>query len=179
MTKVVSTIKDSANKAVPYVYGGAGVLLGSFGMKVIGAKLTPSLPAFIPEVVKKVTPGLLVLFLSLYFSTKTSNKNIEKLLLGIGFSGGGDAFLKLVGPYLPTSLTDKFPQLNGLGAQGAKAFNYGDYPPSYFMRNAFQGLKGRGMGNTAYALNGDLPYALNGRGMGNTNTAYALSGGAN
>lgn len=175
MTKVVSTIKDSAGKAVPYLIGGAGVLSGSLGMKLINSKVQPLLPAFIPDVVKKITPGLLVLFLSLYASTKTSNKKLESFLLGIGFSGGGDAFLKLVGPFLPKEITDKFPALNG---QGGRAVNYGDYPPSYFRDNAFQGLKG--IGNTAYALSGgagNVPYALNGRGMGNT--AYALSGGAN
>lgn len=178
MTKVKEVVKQAGSSLPKF---GAGVV--GYG---VGAFLTKKFPKtnimFADGIVDKLLPGITLMLAavgtSMYFNKKESmvDQLAQGAAFGLGLVGFADAFTKGVGPYLPTWVTDNAPKLNG--APGYAAVNQGDFPPSYYKENAFQGapiqgapmqgLRGLGMGNSYY-LSGNNPYALNG-------SAYALSG---
>lgn len=177
---VTETAKKASSKVVKFASGGLGFGVGLYGMSKLQG-LSAQLPAFIPEVVKKLTPGLAVMFLSYFLSTKVKDDRIQSALLGVGFSGGADALRRLLGTMFP-GIKDVVPGLEG--AQGAKGINVGDFQYGYYKENAFQGLGSfsmqgmsmQGTGN-AYSLNGGRGgYSLMGRRKGLRGTgAYALN----
>lgn len=159
----------------------AGLAVGSFVMKKI--------PPVGPPIVQKTLPGLAGMTIAYLVGMKADNEYVKSGALGLGLAGFADVVKKTIGPRLPAALNDAIPSLsgmgvmpamrslnamptmrslNGLGVPGYAAVNQGDFPPSYYKENAFQGLgntayklEGR-MGNTAYDLEG--PYDLEGFG---------------
>ena len=160
-----------------------GLMAGSFGMQHI--------PAVGPPIVAKALPGLAGMTLAFLIGSKSQNENVKSLALGLGLAGFADLVKKTVGDKLPPALNSAIPTLsgigmptlrklgmptlralNGMGQPGYKAVNQGDYPPSYYRDNAFQGVMGgdsaynlQGVGNAnPYDLSGAGPYALMGVG---------------
>lgn len=139
--------------------GGVGLAAAVFSLK----KLDSLIPASFPALVKSLAPGVATMLAAWFFSTKVTDDRAKALLLGMGAGGFVDALRKTVGTKI-SLINSNTPALSGLGnLSPARAVNVGDFPPSYYRENAFQGL-----GNP-YALNGGVP--MNGSG------AYALNGG--
>ena len=167
---VKDTAKKGASKLIKFASGGAGFGAGLWGMGKLQG-LTGYLPAFIPELIRKMVPGVAVMILSYYASTKVKDDRLQAIALGIGFSGGADALRSLLGTFLP-GVKSVVPGLDGPG--GAAAVNVGDFQMPYYWENAFQGFSMQGMSmqggdKPAYALNGPGAFALNGG-------AYSLMG---
>jgi len=114
-------------------------------------------------------------------AVKVKSDKGKALAFGVGIGGALDVLTKVVGSRVDA--VKKFlPTVNGFGRLGAispynQAVNTGDFPPSYYERNAFQGFAG-----DPYALNGGVPmnggsaYALLGEGVPMNGTSpFALS----
>lgn len=144
-----------------------GLGLGSFVMKKV--------PDFGQPMVKNFLPGIAGIGIALLAYNKVP-KNVKPVLVGLGIAGATDLFVKNVSPLLAnipflSDITGSVPSLSGgVGPQT----NTGDYPPSYYFRNTFQGPG-------AYALNGGFSmqspeaYALNGGFSMQGAGAYALN----
>lgn len=167
---VTETVKKASSKGLRFGIGGVSFGLGLYGMGKIQG-LTDKLPSFIPEIIRKMIPGIAIMGLSYWASTKTKDDRIQAALLGLGFSGGADAFRRLLGPIFP-GIKDYVPGLNG--TQGAEGINVGDFQMPYYWENAFQGLRGnmsmQGMSMQGMSMQGPGPFSLNGPG------AFALNG---
>lgn len=132
-----------------------GLGLGSFVMKKV--------PDFGQPMVKRFLPGVAGIGIAVMAYDKVPS-NLKPLLIGLGIAGATDLFVKNVAPLLSgipflSDVSSSVPSLSGgVGLQK----NNGDYPPSYYFQNAFQGPG-------AYALNS--PFSMQG-----ADNAYALNG---
>lgn len=168
---VKDTAKKASSKLVKFAAGGAGFGVGLLGMGKLQG-FAAKLPAFIPEFIRKMVPGVAVMILSYYASTRLKDDRLQALAMGVGFSGGADALRRLLGSIFP-GVKDMVPGLDG--PQGAAPVNVGDFQMPYYWQNAFQGLNGsfsmQGL-NGSFSMQGaDPAYALNGG-------AFALNGGS-
>lgn len=132
-----------------------GLGLGSFLMKQV--------PAFDKQpMVKRFLPGAAGIGIAVLAYDKVPS-NLKPLLIGLGIAGATDLFVKNVAPLLKdipflSDVSSSVPSLSGVGPQ----VNTGDYPPSYYFQNSFQGP-------SSYALNS--PFSMQG-----ADNAYALNG---
>jgi hypothetical protein len=152
-------VKEAGETALKFGSGAAGLTAGALAMKLINSKLPTSTPAL----AKKIAPGLVGMLLAYFISAKTSNDKLKAVAFGIGLAGFADVLKKTLGDKI-SFINDNVPTLSGTGYA---AINTGDFPPSYYERNAFQGVP----------MNGDSSYSMMGVPM-NGGNSFALSGGA-
>jgi hypothetical protein len=159
-------VKEAGQTALKFGAGAAGLTAGALAMKLINSKL----PASFPDLAKKITPGLAGMLLAYFISAKTSNDKAKSIAFGIGLAGFADILKKTVGSKI-AFINDNVPSLSGTGYA---AVNTGDFPPSYYLNNAFQGVPINGA-DSSFALMGNS-YALSGmRGVPMNGSAYALN----
>lgn len=182
MTKVKEVVKKTGSALGKFGAGVAGYGLGAFAIR----KFPKTNIAFGNGIVDKVLPGLAGIVtavgIGMYFNSKEklTDQLAQGAAFGLGIVGFADIFTKTLGPKLPAWVTDNTPKLNG--APGYAAVNQGDFPPSYYKENAFQGapmqgapMQGlKGLGD-AYYLSGGSPYALNGNAFALSGNPYALN----
>jgi hypothetical protein len=154
--------KEAGQTVVKFGAGAAGLTAGALAMKLINSKL----PASTPTLAKKIAPGLAGMLIAYIISAKTGNDKLKSIAFGLGLAGFADVLRKTLGDKV-AFIQDNVPSLSGTGYA---AVNQGDFPPSYYLKNAFQGVPVNG--NDSYSmmgvpLNGGA-YALNG-------SAYALN----
>lgn len=166
--------KPMVSAGIKFGAGGVGLAAAVFSLK----KLDSLIPTSFPAVVKNLAPGVATMLAAWFFSTKVSDERAKALLLGMGAGGFVDALRKVLGSKVPF-IASNTPALSGLGVPGYRAVNQGDFPPSYYKENAFQGLGN----NNTYALSGrgvplqggvpmNGPYSLSGLG---SSGAYILN----
>ena len=160
----MSKVKEAGQTLLKFGAGASGLTVGSIGMK----KLNEVLPASMPDIAKKIGPGLAAMLLAFLASAKISNDKAKALFFGLGLAGFADLALKLLGDKV-SLIGNNVPSLSGLGdTPRTKAVNTGGIGWDYYRDNSLQGL-----GADPYALNGDSvsmqgtsmqgnPYALNG-----------------
>jgi hypothetical protein len=176
MAQIVNQVKEGIKPVVKFGMGALGAGGGFFLLKKIDGLLPDSTPAL----VRNVVPGLATMIGAGVLAVKTNNDKLKAAAFGIGIGGAADVLTKVLGSSLP-DIKKFIPSVSGLGRLGAisqynRAVNTGDFPPSYYERNAFQGFAGDG-----YALSGGVPmngspYALSGEGVPmNGASPYALS----
>jgi hypothetical protein len=155
-------VKKAGQTALKFGAGAAGLTAGVLAMRLINAKL----PSSTPDLAKKIAPGLAGMVLAYVISAKTDNDKLKSVAFGLGLAGFADVLKKTVGDKI-SFIKDNVPSLSGTGYA---AVNQGDFPPSYYEQNAFQGVPVNG--SSSYDLMGvpvnGSPYALNG-------SAYALN----
>ena len=169
-------MKQAGQTVIKFGAGAAGLTVGSVALK----QLNKVLPVTLPEMVKKIGPGLTTMLVSYLLSTKVDNDKLKSLVFGLGLAGFADLALKVLGGV--RLIADNVPTLSGMPSY--RSVNTGGVGWDYYRDNSLQGL-----GN-AYALNGDSfsmqgignPYALNGTSMQGNGGAmsamdsYALNG---
>jgi hypothetical protein len=174
-----AVVKKAANSFWPYALVALGLGVGLWALK----RAPKTNIAFLNGIVDKMLPGASAIALAWYLSDQKSDY-FKKAAWGVGGAGALDIIRKVIGDKFP-SLSDLLPTLAGVPLQGlgrkgrrfagvplqgqAAAINVGDFPPSYYRTNAFQGV------SAAYALGNSQPYAL-----GNPNKlmgtgAYAMN----
>lgn len=168
---IKSETKSAVSSIWAYLAGAVGIMGGVF--------LLSKVPKSGQPLLDKVAPGVLAMAIGAVLGSKVENKSVKFAAFGLGVGGAIDLLRKVVGDKVEF-LNKNLPAmsgLRGLGYPGYKAVNQGDYPPSYYKDNTFQGL-----GTSPYALSGSAkpfkgmgtsPYALSGT------SAYALSGMGN
>jgi hypothetical protein len=159
---IKSETKSAVSSILAYVAGAVGIMGGVF--------LLSKVPKSGKPLLDKVAPGILAMAIGAVLGSKVENKSVKFAAFGLGVGGAIDLLRKVVGDKVEffNKNLPVMSGLRGLAYPGYKAVNQGDYPPSYYKDNTFQGL-----GNTsAYALSGARPF----KGMGATTSPYALSG---
>lgn len=151
-------VKEAGQTALKFGAGAAGLTGGVLAMRLINSKT----PANAPALVKKVLPGLAGMLLAYFINAKTSNDKLKSVAFGLGLAGFADVLKKTVGDKV-AFINDNVPSLSGTGYA---AVNQGDFPPSYYLKNAFQGVP----------VNGDSSYSM--MGVPVNGSAYALNGSA-
>jgi hypothetical protein len=160
-------VKKAGQTALKFGAGATGLTAGVLAMRLINSKL----PSSFPTLAKNIVPGLGGMLLAYFISTKTDNDKLKSLAFGLGLAGFADVLKKTLGDKV-AFINDNVPTLSGTGYA---AINTGDFPPSYYLRNAFQGVPmngndsfsmmgvpmNGGMGNNSFALNGGGAYVLN------------------
>lgn len=158
-------VKQVGSAVVKFGAGGVGLAASVFSLK----KIDSLIPASVPALIKNLAPGVATMLVAFFFSQKVSDDRAKALLLGMGAGGFIDALRKTLGSKIAL-INSATPALSGLGANiPYRAVNTGDFPPSYYKENAFQGL------GSAYALSGSgvpLQGGISMQGPG----AYSLSG---
>lgn len=144
-----------------------GLGLGSFVMKKV--------PDFGQPMVKRFLPGVAGIGIAVLAYNKVPS-NLKPLLIGLGIAGATDLFVKNVAPLLAnvpflSDISSSVPSLSGgVGPQT----NTGDYPPSYYFKNTFQGPGAYALNGKEFSMQGSGAYALNGFSMQGAG-AYALN----
>lgn len=146
-----------------------GLGLGSFVMKKV--------PDFGQPMLKRFVPGAAGIAIAVLAYNKVP-KNVKPVLIGLGIAGATDLFVKNVSPLLAnipflSEISSSVPALSGgVGPQ----VNTGDYPPSYYFKNTFQGPGAYAL-NGKFSMQGTGAYALNGKEFSMQGAgAYALNG---
>jgi len=159
-------MKEAGQTVLKFGAGAAGLTVGSVALK----QLNKVLPVTLPEMVKKIGPGLTTMLVSYLLSTKVDNDKLKSLVFGLGLAGFADLALKLLGGV--RLIADNVPTLSGMPSY--RSVNTGGVGWDYYRDNSLQGF-----GN-AYALNGfGNAYALNGDSMSMQGTSMqGTPGGA-
>jgi hypothetical protein len=156
--------KEAGQTVLKFGAGAAGLTVGSIGLKFVNSKL----PDSVPDLAKKIIPGLAAMGAAYVLSAKVDNDKVKSIAFGLGLAGFADVLKRTLGDKIAL-INDNVPSLSGTPQA---TMNTGDYPPSYYFRNAFQGVPMNGA--DAFSLSGVPMNGLRGlRGAG----AYALSGG--
>jgi hypothetical protein len=137
-----------------------------------------AVPDFGYPIVKKLVPGAAGIAAAIFLTPKVSDPKLKALLMGLGLAGFVDLYSKNVKPLLAnvpflSDISESVPSLgNGVGPQT----NTGDYPPSYYYKNAFQGPADGGYQLKGFSMQGpaDGGYQLKGFSMQGAGS-YALN----
>lgn len=172
-------MKEAGQTVLKFGSGAAGLTVGSIALK----QLNKVLPASLPDIAKKVAPGLSTMLLAYFISTKVNNDKAKSAAMGVGLAGFADLLLKVAGNVKLVS--DNVPQLSGM--PGYAAVNTGGVGWDYYRDNSLQGLGSnpyalngafsmQGLGNNAFALNGDAFSMQGPGGLMSAANSYALNG---
>lgn len=169
----MSKMKEAGQTVLKFGSGAVGLTVGSIGMK----KLNDVLPASLPDIAKKIGPGLAAMLAAYILSAKISNDKAKALFMGLGLAGFADLALKLLGDKV-SLISQNVPALSGIPAY--KAVNTGGVGWDYYRDNSLQGdpyaLNGDSFSMQGYSMQGD-PFALNGApgGAMSAMSPYALN----
>jgi hypothetical protein len=181
---VPAVVKTAGNNLLKYTLAAVGLIGGIIVLR--------NVPKLNNATLDKILPGGAAI-LAAYYLSQQSSQYAKTAAWGVGGAGAVDLLRKVLGDKFP-SLTDLLPQLNGFSMQGMRglrgfsmqglrggmrgpmgsmsmqgntgtAINVGDFPPSYYWVNSFQGVAKA----PSYSLNKPASYALNKPG------SYALS----
>lgn len=159
-------MKEAGQTVLKFGAGAAGLTAGALAMKQVNNLL----PASLPDILKKIGPGLAGMLIAYLLSAKVSDDKLKALAMGLGLAGFADLAKKLLGDKV-AFIQENVPTLSGMPGYAAVNTNTAT-GWDYYRQNSLQGVSMQGLGD-AYALSGGVSM----QGMSPMDS-YALSGGA-